>query len=60
MAGRVIRGLIDSALIAESGVHVGIVLNCGSNPFVEAAADLTLGAGYRPEQIRSERFGPTG
>lgn len=54
------RGPIDSAPIAESGVHGGIVFNCGSNPFVEAAADLTLGAGCQPEQIRTERFGPTG
>jgi ferredoxin-NADP reductase len=60
MAGRVIRGPMDSAPIAEPGVHGGIVFNCGSNPFVEAAADLTLGAGFRLEQIRTERFGPTG
>ena len=28
--------------------------------FVDAAADLTLGAGFRGNQIRTERFGPTG
>ena len=54
------RGRIDSAPIAEAGVHSGIVFICGSNPFVDAAADLGLGAGLRPEQIRTERFGPTG
>jgi ferredoxin-NADP reductase len=54
------RGRIDSAPIAEPGAHGGIVFNCGSNPFVDAAADLALGAGFRPEQIRTERCGPTG
>jgi ferredoxin-NADP reductase len=53
-------GRIDSALIAEAGVHGGIVFICGSNAFVDAAADLALGAGFRAEQIRTERFGPTG
>jgi ferredoxin-NADP reductase len=56
MAGGVIGGL-DSAPIAEPGVHGGIVFNCGSNPFVDAAADLTLGAGFRGNQSRTERFG---
>ena len=53
-------GRIDSALIAEAGVHGGLVFICGSNAFVDAAADLALGAGFRAEQIRTERFGPTG
>jgi ferredoxin-NADP reductase len=51
------RGRIDSAPIAEPGVHGGIVFNCGSNPFVDAAAVLTLGAGFRRNQSRTERFG---
>ena len=51
------RGRLDSAPIAEPGVHGGIVFNCGSNPFVDAAADLTLGAGFRGNQSRTERFG---
>jgi ferredoxin-NADP reductase len=53
-------GRIDQALIAEAGIDGGIVFICGSNPFVDAAADLALGTGFRPEQIRTERFGPTG
>jgi ferredoxin-NADP reductase len=53
-------GRIDPALIAEAGIDAGIVFICGSNPFVDAAADLALGAGFQPEQIRTERFGPTG
>jgi ferredoxin-NADP reductase len=42
------RGRNDSTLIAEAGVHGGIVFICGSNPFVDAAADHALGAGLRP------------
>ena len=53
-------GRIDPELIAEAGIDGGIVFVCGSNSFVEAAAGLALGAGFRPEQIRTERFGPTG
>ena len=33
---------------------------CGSNAFVEAAADLLLQAGVPAGGIRTERFGPTG
>jgi ferredoxin-NADP reductase len=53
-------GRIDRALIADAGIDGGIVFICGSNPFVDAAADLALGARFRPNQIRTERFGPTG
>jgi ferredoxin-NADP reductase len=53
-------GRIDPGLIAAAGVDGGTVFICGSNPFVEAASGLVLGAGYRPEQVRTERFGPTG
>jgi ferredoxin-NADP reductase len=53
-------GRIDTDLIAAAGVNSGIVFICGSNPFVEAASGLALGAGFRPQQVRTERFGPTG
>jgi ferredoxin-NADP reductase len=33
------------------------VFVCGSNPFVEAAADATIGAGIAPGLIRTERYG---
>jgi ferredoxin-NADP reductase len=33
---------------------------CGPTGFVEAAADHLVDLGYPPEQIRTERFGPTG
>jgi ferredoxin-NADP reductase len=53
-------GRIDRGLIAEADVDSGTVFICGSNPFVEAAAGLALEVGFRPEQVRTERFGPTG
>jgi ferredoxin-NADP reductase len=53
-------GRIDRALIAEADLDGGTAFICGSNPFVEAAADLALAAGFRPERVRTERFGPTG
>ncbi|QSB16571.1 ferredoxin reductase [Natronosporangium hydrolyticum] len=33
---------------------------CGPTGFVEAAADALVQLGHAPEQIRTERFGPTG
>jgi ferredoxin-NADP reductase len=53
-------GRIDSSLIADAGIDSGTAFICGTNGFVETAAGLALGAGFRPEQIRTERFGPTG
>jgi ferredoxin-NADP reductase len=54
------RGRIDAGLIAEAGIDGGIAFVCGSNGFVESASDLLLDAGHDPQQIRTERFGPTG
>ncbi len=53
-------GRIDSELIAAAGLDSGTAFICGSNGFVEAASQLTLEAGFAPEQVRTERFGPTG
>jgi ferredoxin-NADP reductase len=53
-------GRIDTSLIAEADLPSGTAFVCGSNGFVEAAASLLLGAGYEPQRIRTERFGPTG
>jgi ferredoxin-NADP reductase len=53
-------GRIDSSLISEAGVDSGIAFVCGSNGFVEAASRLLLDTGFEPQQIRTERFGPTG
>jgi ferredoxin-NADP reductase len=33
---------------------------CGPTGFVEAAASALVGLGHEPDQIRTERFGPTG
>jgi ferredoxin-NADP reductase len=54
------RGHIDAELIAEAGIDGGIGFVCGSNGFVETGTQLLLDAGFDPQQIRTERFGPTG
>jgi ferredoxin-NADP reductase len=36
------------------------VFVCGPTGFVEAAADLLIGAGHDPGTIKTERFGPSG
>ena len=53
-------GHIDAAMIESAGESSGIAFVCGSNGFVETGSQLLLGAGYVPERIRTERFGPTG
>jgi ferredoxin-NADP reductase len=53
-------GRIDSALIAEAGLSSGTAFICGSNGFVETATHLVLEAGFEPQAIRTERFGPSG
>jgi ferredoxin-NADP reductase len=53
-------GRIDSSMIADGEFASGTAFVCGSNGFVEAGARLMLEAGFDPERIRTERFGPTG
>jgi ferredoxin-NADP reductase len=53
-------GRIDAELIADAARGAEIAFVCGSNPFVEAASELLLAAGFDREAIRTERFGPTG
>jgi ferredoxin-NADP reductase len=55
------RGRIDEQLMAEvaSSMTSGLAFVCGSNGFVESASQLLLGAGFAPQRIRTERFGPT-
>jgi ferredoxin-NADP reductase len=38
----------------------GLVFVCGPTGFVESIARALTGLGYRPGQIRTERFGPSG
>jgi ferredoxin-NADP reductase len=55
-------GRIDAGLIADGASPdlAMVVFICGSNGFVETASRLALEAGYEPQRIRTERFGPTG
>src|SRR4051794_1299724 len=53
-------GRIDGEMFAAADSLDSTVFICGSDPFVEAAADLAMGAGFPAERIRTERFGPTG
>jgi len=56
-------GRIDEGLIAPSVGDMGgrgLAFVCGSNGFVESAAQLLLAAGFPAASIRTERFGPTG
>jgi ferredoxin-NADP reductase len=53
-------GRIDFGLIAAAAPARGIAFVCGSNGFVETASRLLLEAGFDAQQIRTERFGPTG
>jgi ferredoxin-NADP reductase len=53
-------GRIDRSLFAGGPEAGALAFICGSNGFVEAASNLVLDAGFQPERIRTERFGPTG
>jgi ferredoxin-NADP reductase len=53
-------GRLDTALVREAAQGAMTAYVCGSHGFVETASELLVGAGLRPEWIRTERFGPTG
>jgi ferredoxin-NADP reductase len=55
-------GRLDQELISEQAApfRAGVAFLCGTNGFVETASQLLLEAGLPPEQIRTERFGPSG
>ncbi len=53
-------GRIDAELVGSLAFESGPAFICGSNGFVETAADLLLEAGYEPHRVLTERFGPTG
>jgi ferredoxin-NADP reductase len=55
-------GRLDQELISEQAppFRGGVAFLCGTNGFVETASQLLLDAGLPPQQIRTERFGPTG
>ena len=57
------RGRIDGALVdavAWPPQERPRIYVCGPTGFVEAAAELLVAGGHRPDSIRTERFGPTG
>jgi ferredoxin-NADP reductase len=58
--GRLGRIDADSLGGLDSSYRGGLAFACGSNGFVETAARLLLAAGWAPERIRTERFGPSG
>jgi ferredoxin-NADP reductase len=53
---------VDDAMLREvADPHAeGLAYVCGPTRFVEAVADGLVGIGYAPENVRTERFGPTG
>lgn len=57
------RRRIDRAMLAELAWGPGeqpLAFVCGPTPLVEAAATALVELGYRPERVRTERFGPGG
>jgi ferredoxin-NADP reductase len=56
--GRIDRALVDAA--AWPPQELPSIFVCGPTAFVEAAAELLVESGHRPDRIKTERFGPTG
>ena len=54
-------GRIDAAMIADVSPGPGArAYVCGPTSYVERANDLLVAGGHDPQEIRAERFGPTG
>jgi ferredoxin-NADP reductase len=56
-------GRLDAARLAALAPRAGdqpATFVCGPTSFVESVANLLIDQGYRPERIKTERFGPTG
>ena len=54
---------IDRAMLAETAwqpAEKPIAFTCGPTALVETVANHLLELGYKPECIKTERFGPTG
>jgi ferredoxin-NADP reductase len=52
---------VDAEMLADvSFGGDGLAYVCGPTRFVESVADALVGIGYAPENVRTERFGPTG
>jgi ferredoxin-NADP reductase len=55
-AGRIDSAFIEG-IVTAMAMPVRQVLICGSNPFVEAAAEGTIAAGVDSDLIKTERYG---
>ena len=56
-------GRVDAALLAQVAWPASaspLAFICGPTSFVETAAAALVGLGYRPERVKTERFGATG
>jgi ferredoxin-NADP reductase len=54
---------VDATLLGEVAWDAGenpLAYVCGPTSFVETVADGLVGLGYRPERVKTERFGATG
>ena len=52
---------VDADMLREvSFGGAGLAYVCGPTRFVESVADALVGIGYAPDNVRTERFGPTG
>jgi ferredoxin-NADP reductase len=52
---------VDAEMLGDVSFGAdGIAYVCGPTRFVESVADALVGIGYAPENVRTERFGPTG
>ncbi len=47
-------------VVGPPPIDAPLVFICGPTAYVEAAANLLVELGHRPEAIRTERFGPSG
>jgi ferredoxin-NADP reductase len=57
------RGRVDASLLHDVGWPATTAPRCyvcGPDTFVEAVANELVGMGHQPENVRTERFGPTG
>jgi ferredoxin-NADP reductase len=54
---------VDAEMLAEVGpdpTERPLVYVCGPTPFVEAVAEALVRLGHPPQNVKTERFGPTG
>jgi ferredoxin-NADP reductase len=55
--GRRVDALMVGSLIQKLGMPPSLVFICGTNSFVDAAADGAVAGGVPPHEIRTERYG---